>query len=66
VKNFVCLWCFDAGLPDFFANRMRQSVQAQTSVFAREGAWPALCWGLLMLLASTGESKKIKQKVIHA
>lgn len=63
---FVCLHCFDAGLPDFFANQLRQPVQAQTSASAQEEACPALCRGLLMLLASAGESKKTKQKVTRA
>lgn len=63
---FVCLRCFDAGLPDFFANWLRQPVHAQTSASAQEEACPVLCRGLLMLLASAGESKKTKQKVTHA
>lgn len=65
---FVCLCCFDAELLAFFGNQVRHAMQAQTPVFgaglyvAQEGRLPcAPRRGLLMLLASAGESKKTKQ-----
>ena len=65
---FVCLCCFDAGLLAFFGNQVRHPMQAQTLVFgvglyvAQEGRLPcAPRRGLLMLLASAGESKETKQ-----
>lgn len=64
---FVCLCCFRAELLVFFGNQVRHPMQAQTPVFgvdlyvAQEGRLPcAPHYGLLMLLALAGESKKSK------